>query len=170
MNPMGSITSTKDGGYVLTHERTLARSPAQIWAALTDPQILARWLAHSEVDLRVGGKFVIFFFDGRETMSGVIQVLEHERLIEYTWVEDNSPQSRVRWTIASEGEASLLTLTHTLPAGTDPAVVIELGGGWHAILGHLDGALRGEQANHDAARLQALEKQYGDVFRQAGGA
>lgn len=165
MNALGTITRTKDGGYILCYERLLDKSPASVWAALTDPAILSRWLARSDVDLRIGGKFVIYFFDGKETMSGVIRALAHERLIEYSWAEYDTPQSLVRWTIAPEGKGCRLTLTHILPAATKPSVVVELGGGWHAIFfGHLDTALSGEQAVYDADKLQALEALYGEIL------
>jgi uncharacterized protein YndB with AHSA1/START domain len=167
---MGRITRTNEGGYVLTYERLLRQSPARVWAALTDPAILTRWMANSDVELRIGGKFVIYFFDGKETMSGVIRALERERLIEYTWIEDNSPPSLVRWTIKPVGDGSRLTLTHTLPPGTEHAVVSELGGGWHAILDNLDPALAGEQAVYDAERLRPLEALYGELLGETGAA
>ncbi|MGZ5961619.1 MAG: SRPBCC family protein [Rhizomicrobium sp.] len=164
MNPPGIITRTKDGGYVLTYERKLDKPPAQVWAALTDPAILKRWLDRSDVDLRVGGKFVIYFFDGKETMSGVIQALEHERLVEYTWNEEDNPESVVRWTIVPEGDGCRLTLIHILPRGSGAGLVIELGGGWHSILDNLASGLRGVQVVYDEPKLRALEAQYRELF------
>jgi DNA-binding transcriptional ArsR family regulator len=57
----GEVTRNADGGLVVAFDRTLDRSPTKVWAALTDPRILANWLGEVEVDLRVGGAFVIRF-------------------------------------------------------------------------------------------------------------
>lgn len=166
MSDVGSITRTETGGYVLRYERLFDKETSEVWAALTDPAILSRWLSRSEVELRVGGKFVIYFFDGRETMSGLIQKLEPGRLLEYTWIQDNGPQSLVRWTILPEGRVCRLILTHTLPAIAKAELIAELGGGWHAILGHLDAALGGGTGVSDGDRLRDLEARYADLFRQ----
>ncbi len=160
MTPMGTMTRTAEGGYVLAYERRLDKSPSEVWAALTDPVILMRWLSRCEVDLRVGGKFIIHFFDGKETMSGVIRALETNRLIEYTWDEQGSPDSVVRWAIVPDGNSCRLTLTHTLPPGCGGALAVELGGGWHAILDNLARGFDGVMSVYDGAKLHALEEQY----------
>jgi uncharacterized protein YndB with AHSA1/START domain len=160
VSALGTISRPADGGYVLHYERRLAEPATKVWAALTDPAILTRWLARSEVELRRGGRFNVYFFDGKETMLGTIRALEAGRMIEYSWIEDNSPPSVVRWTVAPDGNGCLLTLTHTLPAGAQPALVRELGGGWHAILGYLATELRGEVVVAEMAQLPALEARY----------
>jgi uncharacterized protein YndB with AHSA1/START domain len=167
MNPMGTVSRTKGGGYVLHYERMLDKPAAAVWAALTDPAILTRWLDRTEVDLRIGGKFIIHFFDGKETMNGVIRALEPERLIEYSWDEEGAPVSVVRWTISPEGGSCRLRLTHTLPPGCQETLAIELSGGWHAILDNLEDAIRGKQTFFNEPKLRALEVQYGEVLREA---
>jgi uncharacterized protein YndB with AHSA1/START domain len=169
MTPMGTVTRTADGGYVLAYERRLDKSPSEVWAALTDPVILMRWLSRCEVDLRIGGEFIIHFFDGKETMSGVIRALETNRLIEYTWDEQGSPDSVVRWTIAPDGKSCRLTLTHTLPAGTTDAITTELGGGWHAILDNLARGFDGVMAVYDEAKVRGLEARYRELLMPAHG-
>jgi uncharacterized protein YndB with AHSA1/START domain len=166
MNDLGTVTRSADGGYVLHYERVFDKPPEQVWAALTDPAILTRWLARSDVDLRIGGRFVIYFFDGRETMRGEIRALEPERLIEYSWEEDETPLSSVRWTIAPDGNGSRVTLTHILPAQTRRDVITELGGGWHAILGYLRTALTGDAITPDLEQLPALEARYETLLKQ----
>ena len=42
-------------------ERRYEATPAEVWSALTEPERLARWLADAELDLRVGGQYVLRF-------------------------------------------------------------------------------------------------------------
>jgi uncharacterized protein YndB with AHSA1/START domain len=163
VSDLGSVTRAKDGGYVLHYVRRLDKPPAKVWEALTDPASLARWLDRADVDLRVGGKFVIHFFDGKETMHGVIRALEPERLLEYSWDETGAPESVVRWTLAPDGAGSRLTLTHILPHGAESGLARELGGGWHILL---DALALGE-GRHDAAKTRASEERYGKLVEAA---
>jgi len=160
MSPLGTVSRTTDNGYVLRLERKLAKPAAEVWAMLTDPAILTRWLARTDVDLRVGGKFVIYFFDGKETMNGVISALERPHLIEYSWDEEGAPTSVVRWTITPDGDGCWLTLIHTLPPKSDERLALELGGGWHSILDTLEESIAGKPAAFDEDKVRALEERY----------
>jgi len=168
MKDMGTITRTDDGEYVVTFERQLAHSAQDVWAALTEPATLGRWLARTDVDLRVGGHYVIHFFDGKETMRGVIRALEPGHLLEYSWNESGNPQSVVCWTITGTGNACRLTLKHSLPAGSAAALAIELGGGWHVILDNLEPAMRGESAGFDASKIRDSEAAYRERYFEKG--
>ena len=56
MTPLdGSVSKTQDGGFVVAFDRLIEQPPARVWAALTDPKVLANWLGDVEVDPRVGG-------------------------------------------------------------------------------------------------------------------
>jgi uncharacterized protein YndB with AHSA1/START domain len=161
VSPLGTITRTPDGGYEIGFVRRFYKPVARVWTALTEPQALSRWLlSRVEVELYVGGAFVIHFFDGKETMRGTIRALEPGKLLEYSWVEDGAPPSLVRWSLAAEGDGCVLTFTHLLPPGSSEALTTELGGGWHALLGHLETTLADGEAVYDEASLRALEARY----------
>lgn len=56
----------------------------KVWAALTDPRIIDRWMSYdgaSKVALSVGGCYA--FFGGDTT--GVFTRIENPDLLEYTW-------------------------------------------------------------------------------------
>lgn len=171
MNRTGTIARTEGGGFVLHYERIFPQTPADVWAALTEPSVLSRWLlSRVDVDLHIGGRFVIHFFEGLETMTGTILALEPGHLIEYSWIEDGAPELRVRWTVAPEGDGARLTLTHFLPAGSTAALVTELGGGWHGLLDFLATCLDGGRPVYNETERFAREARYRDIFRKEFGA
>jgi uncharacterized protein YndB with AHSA1/START domain len=47
---------TRDGVHALRFERHLAHPIEKVWAALTEPDRMAEWLAAAEVDLVEGGR------------------------------------------------------------------------------------------------------------------
>jgi uncharacterized protein YndB with AHSA1/START domain len=171
MNRLGTMTRTRDGGIVLHYERMIAQPPAKVWTALTEPALLARWLGRVEVELRVGGKFVIHFHESRVVMTGTITALETEKLIQYDWHENYSPQqSQVRWTLTPMAAGTRLTLTHTLPPGGKAEDIVSFGGGWHDFLDSAEAALRDANGvalvqNKDA--WPALDRAYAAIFESA---
>jgi uncharacterized protein YndB with AHSA1/START domain len=168
MNQLGTVTRTKDHGYILVYQRLFDAPAERVWSAITDPTILARWLCPNvEVELRLGGAFVIPFHDGGEIMRGTIRALEPGRLLEYTWNEDGGPESVVRWSISQMAGGSRLTMTHILPPGSPPALAAELGGGWHALIDRLSPAIAGQNGVHDRATVRALEDRYAAIVHDA---
>ncbi|HXC55321.1 MAG TPA: SRPBCC family protein [Rhizomicrobium sp.] len=162
MNPLGTVSRTFDGGTILLYERLIDKAPAQVWAMLTEPALLQRWLERAEVDLRLGGAFVLHFPNG--AMRGVIRALEPERLLEYSWGEnDTAPPSVVRWILSPQDGRTKLKLMHVLPPGTPDGEAVELGGGWHVILDRLG---RGG-GSEDKAALRESEARYAGLFREA---
>src|SRR5690349_11517290 len=101
----GSVQESAGGGFVVAFDRALKRSPDRVWAALTEPGILANWLGEVEVDLRVGGAYVIHFRKLAVVMTGRITALTPGRVLEYCWRENyGMPASIVRWEVLP-GEA-----------------------------------------------------------------
>lgn len=111
----------------LTLARRLKASPAQVFAAWTDPQKIVRWFGPNEtidgsvnvadLDVRVGGNFRISFRtdDGEyhEVGGTYLEVIPNERLV-FTWAWHSTPerQSQVTITFKPEGDLTFLTLTH----------------------------------------------------------
>jgi len=172
MNRLGTIARTDDGGYILHYERMVDRPAAKVWAALTDPALTPNWIGELEAELRIGGKFVIRFKDGKTVMTGVIRALEPGRLIQYTWLENHGmPASLVRWSVLPIDEGSCqLTLTHVLPRGCRAEDVISFAGGWHAFLDAIPKAANGEDASeaaYDEAAWKPVEAMYTEIFEAA---
>ncbi|HEX4304147.1 MAG TPA: SRPBCC family protein [Rhizomicrobium sp.] len=127
-----------DGETVVRFDRVIDRPPALVWAALTDPKVLANWLGDVEIEPRVGGKYVLTFRDSGSVMTGVITVFEPERVLEYSWLEKiqapQMPQSTVRWALTAAGEGCRLVLTHSFPKGVARKDILPFLGGWEAFL------------------------------------
>jgi uncharacterized protein YndB with AHSA1/START domain len=69
-----------------------------VWAALTDPESLDRWLGGSEW-ARIGGR-------ERE--------LEQERLLVLDWRPPGEEPSLVRFELTADGDGTILVLDHSL--------------------------------------------------------
>jgi uncharacterized protein YndB with AHSA1/START domain len=108
----------------LTIKRRLNASPDKVYGAWTEPQKIVRWWGpgptdalRAEADLRVGGRFRVVFRtpDGEEhDVGGVYRdVVPNERLV-FTWAWRTTPERESLVTVAlkSDGDGTLLTLTH----------------------------------------------------------
>jgi uncharacterized protein YndB with AHSA1/START domain len=121
-------------------ERRYDASPAEVWSALTDPKRLARWLADAELDLRVGGDYVLRFTgedEGQKT-TGTVLAVEPERLLELTWLYPGEEDTVLRVELRPDGDGTILVLDHRgLPIEAAPGY----GGGWQAHLEALESHL-----------------------------
>ena len=110
----------------LTLKRRLNAAAEKVYAAWTEPTQLMHWFGpaetvagsvRAEMDVRVGGRFRASFntADGEyHEVSGVYrEVVPNEKLV-FSWAWHTTPerQSLVTVLIKSEGEGSILTLTH----------------------------------------------------------
>lgn len=107
-------------------DQFLPYAPARVWKALTDPDLLARWLMPNDFQLKVGHRFT---FKGvpvpKVNFSGIVQCevldFEIERRLCYSWADhsgENDLHSTVTWRLAPEGQGTHLFLEHD---GFDPA-------------------------------------------------
>jgi uncharacterized protein YndB with AHSA1/START domain len=137
-------------------ERTFDRPRGAVWAALTQPALLAVWLDEASVELRVGGRFEIRFSDG--PMLGLITELIENSVLAYSWHEGQYGQSHVRWELSDTADGGTsMTLTHTRLL-TDSAT--GFAAGWHHHLERLGALLDGAQLEWDSDRFTNLHEMY----------
>jgi uncharacterized protein YndB with AHSA1/START domain len=151
---MGTIERTEDGATV-RFERHFPAPPSAVWRALTDPQELAQWLADADVDLRIGGAIQVRFDDG--TMNGVVTDLQVEAVLAYSWHEQESNESHVRWELEPTSEGTTLRLTHVKLA---PRSAPGFGAGWHHHLDRLEGVVAGQPLEWSWKTFEELEPLY----------
>lgn len=108
----------------LTMKRRLNATPAEVYRAWTDPELLMRWfgpenvtMQEAEVDLRVGGTYRVVMLEDngeRHQVSGAYQeIVENERLaFSWAWVTTPERVSRVTVTFKQDGDGTILTLLH----------------------------------------------------------
>lgn len=120
----------KDDLFDIRFERVFQHPVKKVWEAITEPSKLALWFGGpAEMDLQIGGKVRITLL--MTTVEGHITALKTERLLEYTWGDENS----VRWELYEEGkEACRLVFTETaVPKDYLP----QAAPGWHGYLDRL---------------------------------
>lgn len=83
-------------------------TPAEVWAALTEPESVGRWLAPAvAVELRPGGAFELTIgVDAR------VREIEPERVLELDWRHADEDPSVVRVELRADGDGTLLSLDH----------------------------------------------------------
>jgi uncharacterized protein YndB with AHSA1/START domain len=146
-----------DGRHVLTFERNLAHPVERVWAALTEPDELAGWLAQAELELAEGGSLVLRWQNrvteedaerygielpeddpGPPVVRGTVTQLDPPRLIEW----DTDGHGVLRWELRQDGAGCVLRFTNMLPPGAEFPVAQSLSG-WHMHLDMLEDALAG---------------------------
>ena len=117
---MSTQTATKPS---LTIKRRLNAPPAKVYAAWTDPQMIARWFGpagvesvEAKTDLRVGGRYHITMHvpgDRHDVMGVYREMVPNEKLV-FTWAWKSTPEreSLVTVTLKRDGAGTLLTLLH----------------------------------------------------------
>lgn len=143
------IASKLDSDAVIRFERRYEATAEDVWAALTQPASLSRWLG-AEVELRpeVGGQ-VVLRWPGGEQMTGSILRCDPPRLLEYSWSEGrDQPESVVTFEVSAAGSASILVLEHRQ---LNPGSLAGFGAGWHGHLDALGALLSGEPFDLDGS-------------------
>lgn len=88
--------------------RRYAATPTEVWATLTEPGSIARWLAPTvALDLTPGGAFELAI-----GVAARVRVVEPERVLELDWRVAGEDPSVVRFELTADGDGTLLTLDH----------------------------------------------------------
>jgi uncharacterized protein YndB with AHSA1/START domain len=143
----------RDGDrFAVRFERHYPAGPAQVWATLTEPERLRRWLAEV-VDGRLepGGEFT-FRWDGDDDQTARcrVRLFEPPKVLELSWSFTGEPDSVLRIELAAAGAGTLLVLDHRqLP----PDQAAGYGAGWQA---HLDALADLDRAGWEARFAEFL--------------
>jgi len=139
----------------LRFERVLGASPEEVWSALVEPERLARWLAPTTIDARLGGS-VRVEFDADQVVTGAVLACEPFRMLEYEWRFPGEDESVVRFELSAHPDGTLLVLDHARLASEQAT---GYAAGWHAYLDRLAAALEGGEVDWDA-RFEELLRAY----------
>ncbi|MDA2814869.1 SRPBCC domain-containing protein [Nocardiopsis sp. RSe5-2] len=144
--PDGQVGLEDTGGEGLTEirvDRFFPHPPAKVWRALTEPELIGRWLMPGDFRLEVGH---VYTLQGRAMpgtgFSGTVraQVLdfEPEKMIRVGWKDaegGNAADWTITWTLEPEGKGTRLFLHHE---GFDPDDPMQrrahsiMSGGWRS--------------------------------------
>jgi len=105
--------------------RKLDAAPGKVWRAITEPEMLKKWMAPSddfkvptaETDLLVGGRYRIVMHapDGEvQDVSGAYREVVPNKKLVYTWAWKSTPEreSIVTIELRAAGSGTELTLRH----------------------------------------------------------
>ncbi|MER6583279.1 SRPBCC domain-containing protein [Nonomuraea sp. NPDC001023] len=116
----------------------LKHPPAKVWRALTDPELMARWLMPNDFRLEVGHRFTFTTqprkavgFDG--TVHCQVLEFEAEKLLRISWSDRKQADWTVTWRLVPEGRGTRLFLDHEGFDPDDPTQQLSrriMGGGW----------------------------------------
>ena len=125
-------------------------TPADAWAALTEPDRVVEWLTNATAFHGVGDTYRLDFGDG-SVVDGVVASLEPGRVFSHTWTwVDGEPrhETLVTWLVEPSGAGGCrITLTHDgwAEAGLDEAARGDHEGYWRGYLDDLASILSGNR-------------------------
>ncbi len=127
---------------VITCDQFLTHAPEDVWRALTDPDVLARWWVRGDVRAEVGHRFSLDMGKWGQQPCEVTAV-EPGRLIAYRF-GGGSLDTTITWRLEPEGTGTRLFLEH---AGFDLGSPLGrqayegMGAGWPHVLERIGGAI-----------------------------
>ena len=110
---LGSLRSADGKGAVRMQDR-YDTDIDDLWAALTDPRRLARWIGEVEGDLRLGGQFRAHFFTSGWEGTGRVEACEppHRWLVRTKDADDpdNPDEHAIEATLTVDGDQTILVI------------------------------------------------------------
>ena len=162
---LGSLRSIDGKGAVLMQDR-FETDADDLWAALTEPARLGRWLGEVTGDLHVGGRFTARFFASDWEGSGRVVACEAPRRFLITTVgagEDEEQTIGVRLNV--DGEQTVLLIEER---GLPLDQLAEYGAGLQVHVEDLAAQLAGQDRCDALARWSELIPEYRVMAESAG--
>lgn len=159
-----ALSRAADETVAVAFDRIYRTSAADLWAAVTDPERLARWYAPVEGELRVGGTFVQKF-DDMDAPVCTIVACEPASSFAFIWPV-GGVDTLVTVTVTAAGDDARLTLVHERLTALAAA---GYGAGWET---YLDPFLTAHLAGHEASDWMEIWQErhaaYGAALRERG--
>ena len=100
----------------IKHTWHFNQSPQELWAFLTNPELIEQWLGKTDFQPIVGHKFRFISPDGNDSICEVLEVMPFTKL-SYSWQKKSSKDgipfnSKVEWTLIPNGTGTELQLVH----------------------------------------------------------
>lgn len=144
------------GAAVVHVEDRFDTSVDDLWAAVTDPDRLARWLGEVTGDLREGG-VVGLRFTSRWTGTGRIVVCDPPRRLLVTTREEDGQETEMEALVTADGDGARLVVEER---GFPVEVAPDHAAGWQVHLEDLGAVLAGRERGDWLARWQELIPAY----------
>lgn len=153
--------------HTLRFERVYPQPVAEIWPAITDPELMASWFpVRVEYPELTDGAELTFTFEGEDEppTHGTIESVEAPTTFAFTWDGD-----QVRFELSDIGDAERPKCQLVLIATfEDRTWAVRNAAGWHMCLDLLKAALSGEKPKSSVGKRQSqLLKEYETRFGTA---
>jgi uncharacterized protein YndB with AHSA1/START domain len=143
----GTVTTEADGRQRLEFRRSWPDPIEDVWAALTEPDRLARWIGSYEGERGAGGTGTFTMTHEDEPAGEAMTVVECDppRRLVVQWVQeqDGSGVWRIDLGLSVEDGRTVLRFVQVFAPGLD---VVDFAMGWHWYLDKLDAELSGRPA------------------------
>jgi uncharacterized protein YndB with AHSA1/START domain len=120
-------------------DQFIAKPPAAVWRALTQPELLARWWAVGDIKPAVGHRFTLDMGAWGWQECEILQV-EPEKLLRYTFAE-GTLDTTITWRLEPEGDGTRLFLLHDGFAEDSQEALRGMGNGWPGLLRRIEPSL-----------------------------
>ena len=153
MSDYGTIT---DDSASVRLERVFPIPAEHLWAYLTTPEGLRRWIAEGQIG---PGHARLEFLDNGTVNEGPVVAWDPPNLVEFEWTGGPTQPagSRVRFELVPEGEGTRLILTHSR---TSPPAAPDFAAGWHYHLDTLSFLIKGTEPVAERPTWQQLRTHY----------
>ncbi|MGY2085484.1 metalloregulator ArsR/SmtB family transcription factor [Blastococcus sp. SYSU DS0539] len=146
----GAVTTEADGRQRLEFRRSWPDPVEDVWAALTDPDRMARWIGTYEGERGPGGHGTFTMTHEEEQVGEPMRIVEctPPRRLVVAWVQEpeGSGVWRIDLDLSVEDDRTVLRFVQVFAADAD---VTDFAMGWHWYLDKLDAELGGRSVPGD---------------------
>ena len=154
---LGSLRAA-DGVGVVRIEDRYDTGIDDLWAAITDPDRVARWYGRVDGDLRLGGQFHLFVDGSEWDGTGVVEACEPPRHLQVRTKEAAEPYEEViEATLTADGDQTVLVIE---ARGMPLDKVAFYGAGWQMHAEDLAAYLAGRDRADAGKRFGELVPSY----------
>lgn len=129
---------------IIRLERRIPHPIAEVWAALTTPELLSRWWAPGDIAPTVGHRFTMDMGAWGQQQCEVLDVKPGE-LISFLFAEGQL-DTTVTWRLEAVEDGTVLHLEHAgfrLDTPMGQQALQGMGNGWPGLLSRIEGVLSG---------------------------
>lgn len=126
----GVVTRLDDGRQRLEFHRPWPDPVEDVWAALTEPDRMARWIGTYEGERAVGATGTFTMTQEDEPVGEPMTIVECDppRRLAVEWVQEDTDAWRVDLDLTTEGDRTVLRFVQVFGADAD---VTDFAMGWH---------------------------------------
>ncbi|MDT0274625.1 SRPBCC family protein [Blastococcus goldschmidtiae] len=157
----GVVTRLGDGRQRLEFRRSWPDPVEDVWAALTEPDRMARWIGTYEGERAVGATGTFTMTHEEEPVGEPMTIVECDppRRLVVEWVQQDTDAWRVDLRLSTEGDRTVLRFVQVFGADAD---VTDFALGWHWYLAKFGAEVDGSPAPGEwAAFLAQVGPAYG---------